>query len=48
MVHSIAFEYHYCSTFYCKPKYDKPVENGAGIPGIVHRLENKNLVTFEF
>ena len=45
--HTNACECHHCSTFLArKPIYDKHGKNCAGIPGIMYRFENQNLVTF--
>ena len=42
-----AYECHHSSTFFTRnPRYDKHVENCPEKPGVVHRFENQNLVTF--
>ena len=46
--HSRELEYYHCSnSFVNNNKYEKYIKNCSGIPGVLHKLDKLNIVTFE-
>ena len=46
--HARAFQCYYCNAYYIqKMRFQKHIEKCSGIPGVVYKFTNKNLVSFE-